>query len=183
MNIHSIIPNSKVNGPSNRFVIWTQGCSLNCYGCWNPDTHTFKGAKYYIVDYIFDMIIKEPNIEGVTISGGEPFEQTSELFKLTKLIKDKTNLSQIIYSGYTLKEIEEDIMKGKILSNIDVLIDGRYNAEKLSKNGAIGSTNQRHHFFTNRYSLNDFQKQNRLEYLFNNDGSTSLTGFPMEIES
>ena len=68
-----------------------------------------------------------------------------------------------------------------VLSNIDVLIDGRYNAAKLSKNGGIGSTNQRHHFFTNRYSLNDFQKKNRLEYHFNNDGSTSLTGFPTEI--
>lgn len=181
MNIHSIIPNSKVNGPGNRFVIWTQGCSLNCHGCWNQGTHSFKGGKKFSTVELLTLISKELNVEGITISGGEPFEQTNELFKLTKLIKNTTNLSQIIYSGYTLKEIEEDPMKSKILANIDVLIDGRYNAEKLSKNGAIGSTNQRHHFFTNRYSLNDFQKQNRLEYHFNNDGSTSLTGFPTEI--
>ncbi|MBC8146498.1 MAG: ribonucleoside-triphosphate reductase activating protein, partial [Bacteroidetes bacterium] len=68
-----------------------------------------------------------------------------------------------------------------VLSNIDVLIDGRFNSTKLSKNGSIGSINQKHYFLTNRYSIYDFQQQNGLEYHFSNDGSTSLTGFPVGI--
>ena len=65
MNIHSIIPNSAVNGPGNRFVIWTQGCSLNCIGCWNPKTHSFSNGNYsdqFVSINIYDLtgkIVKE----------------------------------------------------------------------------------------------------------------------------
>jgi len=178
MNIHSIIPNSAVNGPGNRFVIWTQGCTLNCPGCWNQETHSFSNGNYYSCLELLERIGKATNIEGITISGGEPFEQPNELFELTKLIREETHLSQIVYSGYTINKIRSDKNMEIILSNIDVIIDGRYNSLKSSKNGLVGSTNQKHHFLTNRYSLNDFKLQNGLEYHFQNDGTTILTGFP-----
>jgi len=180
MIINSIIKNSKVNGPGKRFVIWTQGCSLNCPNCWNPNTHDLKGGQNIDYKDLFKMILDEPNIEGVTFSGGEPFEQVSELLKLTKLIKIKTNLSQIVYSGYTINQIKINIAKGnKILSNIDVLIDGRFQSTNLSKNNLIGSSNQKHYFLSKRYNIKDFKNQNRLEYHFKKDGSTVLTGFPI----
>ena len=87
MKIHSIISNSTVNGPGNRFVIWTQGCSLDCLGCWNPETHLFKSGNEYQIQDLFSLIIKETTIEGITISGGEPFDQADELYNLTKEIK------------------------------------------------------------------------------------------------
>ena len=181
MKIHSIIPNSVVNGPGNRFVIWTQGCSLNCLGCWNPETHSFSNGNYFSCLELLERIGKVTNIEGITISGGEPFEQPNELFELTKLIREETNLSQIVYSGYTINEIRNDKNMEIILSNIDVLIDGRYNSLKPSKNDFIGSTNQKHHFFSNKYSINDFKKQNELEYHFSLIDSPVLTGFPVKI--
>jgi len=181
MKIHSIISNSTVNGPGNRFVIWTQGCSLDCLGCWNPETHLFKSGNEYQIQDLFSLIIKETTIEGITISGGEPFDQADELYNLTKEIKENTNLTQIIYSGYTIKEIRVDKNKQTVLSNIDVLIDGRFNSEKLSKNYIIGSINQKHHFLTNRYSLNDFRNTNGIEYHFESNGTTTLTGFPIGI--
>ena len=181
MIVHSIINNSSVNGPGNRFVIWTQGCSLNCPNCWNPETHSFSNGRNIQQDDLLAIIEDETDIEGITISGGEPFEQPSDLYELTKLVSEKTNLSQIVYSGYTINEIRNDKNKEIILSNIDVLIDGRYNSLKSSKNGFIGSINQNHHFLTNRYSLYDFKHQNGLEYHFQDDGTTILTGFPTSI--
>lgn len=181
MKIHSIIKNSSVNGPGNRFVIWTQGCSLNCPDCWNPETHSFSSGQFFSQVDLLKMIQNETKVEGITISGGEPFEQPYELFELTKLIRKNTNLSQIIYSGYTINEIHKNDEMKKVLSNVDVLIDGRFNSSQLSKNGSVGSINQKHHFLTNRYSIYNFQEQNGLEYHFSNDGSTSLTGFPIGI--
>ena len=181
MNIHSIIPSSAVNGPGNRFVIWTQGCSLDCHSCWNPETHSFKKGKKFTLPILLELISGEKNIEGITISGGEPFDQAKELYNLTKKITENTNLTQIIYSGYTIKEIRIDKKKLPVLSNIDVLIDGRFNSEKLSKNDLIGSINQKHHFLTDRYILSDFQKRNRIEYHFDINGRTTLTGFPTGI--
>ncbi len=181
MLIHSIINSSSVNGPGNRMVIWSQGCSLNCNDCWNPETHSFTIKNDIPIDNIFTNIENETDIDGITISGGEPFDQPNDLYELTKLVNAKTNLSQIIYSGYTLNEIQrEDEMK-KVLSNIDVLIDGRFVSTKISNDDFIGSINQKHHFLTDRYRINDFQKQNKLEYHFPIDGSTSITGFPIDI--
>jgi|TARA_B100000315_G_scaffold198302_1_gene189795 anaerobic ribonucleoside-triphosphate reductase activating protein len=181
MNIHSIIPNNRVNGPGNRFVIWMQGCSLDCPGCWNPETHSFNSGNDISRNDLLALIKKEKNIEGITISGGEPFEQPIQLYKFTKHIRIHTSLSQIIYSGYTIEEIQKEKIMKSVLSNIDVLIDGRYNSLKSSKSGFIGSTNQNHHFLTNRYSENDFKHQNRLEYHFLKDGTTTLSGFPTGI--
>ena len=181
INIYSIIPNSAVNGPGNRFVIWTQGCSLDCPGCWNPGTHSFSSGKYVSQVDLLKLIQNETKIEGITISGGEPFDQPKELYEITKLIREETKLSQIVYSGYTINEIQKQGEMNIVLSNIDVLIDGRFNSSKISKNGSKGSVNQKHHFLTNRYSIYDFQGQNGLEYHFGIDGSISITGFPIGI--
>ncbi len=181
MKIHSYIKNSSVNGPGNRFVVWTQGCSLKCPDCWNPETHTFSNGRYISTNYLLTMIQNETKIEGITISGGEPFDQPKELYEITKLIREETKLSQIVYSGYTINEIQKQGEMNIVLSNIDVLIDGRFNSSKISKNGSKGSVNQKHHFLTNRYSIYDFQGQNGLEYHFGIDGSISITGFPIGI--
>jgi anaerobic ribonucleoside-triphosphate reductase activating protein len=154
---------------------------LNCPDCWNPGTHSFSSGKYVSQVDLLKMIQNETKIEGITISGGEPFDQPKELYEITKLIREETKLSQIVYSGYTINEIQKQGEMNIVLSNIDVLIDGPFNSSKISKNGSIGSINQKHHFLTNRYTVNDFQLPNGLEYHFSNDGSTSLTGFPTGI--
>ena len=181
MNIHSMISNSSVNGPGSRYVIWLQGCSLNCSGCWNPETHLFNIGKEYSLTELLLLVCGEKNIQGITISGGEPFQQPDDLFELTKMVKEETKLTQVVYSGYTIDEIQNQSKMKAVLSNIDVLIDGRFDSSKLSNNSSIGSINQKHHFLTNRYTIYDFHQQNRLEYHFPNDGSTSLTGFPIGV--
>jgi anaerobic ribonucleoside-triphosphate reductase activating protein len=76
-----------------------------------------------------------------------------------------------------------EIMRNKImqksLSNIDVLIDGRFQSKSLSTDNLVGSTNQKHHFLTNRYTIDDFTKKNLVEYHFSKDGNVKMTGFPV----
>jgi len=76
LNIHSILWGSKANGPGIRAVVWFQGCSIQCQGCFNPATHSFQSMQLLESKVLAGKIIGQGNkIEGITISGGEPFDQ------------------------------------------------------------------------------------------------------------
>ena len=141
MNIHAYCV-SKVNGPGERFTLWTQGCSKGCKNCFNPETWSFAINKIISVEEIFN-IIKDLDVSGVTITGGDPFEQPEELFNLLLLL-EKLNLSKgvIVFTGYTIDEINKDFLLRKSLSYIDVLIDGRFFEERRISSGLRGSENK-----------------------------------------
>ena len=108
INIHSTIKSSRVNGPGDRFVIWTQGCRKMCKNCYNPETWSHYRNNLVDVDLLVEEI-KNSSVSGVTISGGDPFEQPEELFYLLREIK-QLDLSDgvIVFSGYTIREIRGD---------------------------------------------------------------------------
>ena len=88
MLIHNRMENSAANGPGNRAVIWTQGCQgMNCQGCWNPDTHDFNRTTETPVCSLVDWVLGIPGIEGVTFSGGEPFQQPGALHLFCTAVK------------------------------------------------------------------------------------------------
>ena len=84
LRVAGLIEESIVDGPGIRFVIFMQGCPHNCYGCHNPDTHDPNGGYDMSIDEIVTKISNNPLIDGVTISGGEPFWQADKLIKLAK---------------------------------------------------------------------------------------------------
>jgi anaerobic ribonucleoside-triphosphate reductase activating protein len=134
---------SKVNGPGVRFVIWVQGCSRGCAGCFNPSSHPLSGG----FDISPEELAKEiPNcgIDGITVSGGEPFEQTLELKKLLALCKDR-HLHTMVYTGFTYEELccsnDRDVQD--CLSVIDLLVDGPYEENVPPVLPWCGSGNQR----------------------------------------
>ena len=122
--VHNII-HSTTNGPGNRIVIWVQGCSLNCKGCFNPETHETGGASIISVADLANMVNNDDSIEGITISGGEPLDYPIELTRFLENIKP--NLTKIAYSGYSIKEISKDILKKSVIKNVDLAIVGRFN--------------------------------------------------------
>lgn len=140
------------NGPGNRFVLWVQGCPFRCLGCSNQDFLEFRPARRMSVGSIKSLIMAQPHIEGVTLSGGEPMSQAHGLSMLLPDLR-AAGLSVVCFSGYTYAEIlaSPDPTQRDLLSLIDVLIDGRYNAS-LPAAGIRGSTNQTTHFLTDRYS-------------------------------
>lgn len=151
LNIGSIEV-SNVVGPGNRLVIWLQGCSIRCKGCINSEFIPNKINKLIRVKDLFKIISNTPDIEGVTYSGGEPFEQARGLYKLSKLVKE-INLTIVSYSGYTIDELKNsnDKFRKLLLSYLDILIDGRYEYLKAAPLLWRGSTNQKVHFLTQVY--------------------------------
>jgi anaerobic ribonucleoside-triphosphate reductase activating protein len=178
INLHSTIKSSRVNGPGDRFVIWTQGCRKMCKNCYNPETWSHYRNNLVDIDFLVEEI-KNSNSTGVTISGGDPFEQPEELFYLLREIK-QLDLSDgvIVFSGYTIDEIRGDIKLEKCLDYIDVLIDGLYIEEKRITNGLAGSSNQEFHFLTDKISRDSINIDQEVEIHSLGD-LIQITGFPL----
>lgn len=140
-----IEPESIVDGPGFRYVLFVQGCPHHCKGCHNPESWDKNAGYDMTTEEVFEEIMKNPHLKGVTFSGGEPFEQVSALLELGKMIKE-AGLSLMSYSGYTLEELKErnDPETDELLSILDILVDGRY-VESLRNLTLIyrGSENQR----------------------------------------
>ncbi len=178
INIHSVINSSRVNGPGDRFVIWTQGCRKMCKNCYNPETWSHYKNNLIPIDEIFESI-KNSSATGVTISGGDPFEQPEELFYLLTKIK-QLDLSDgvIVFTGYTIDEIRvrEELVKS--LDYIDVLIDGLYIEEKRISSGLAGSSNQQFHFLTDKISRDKILIDQEVEIHLLGE-LIQITGFPL----
>lgn len=129
LRLAGIVRESIVDGPGIRFTIFCQGCPHKCEGCHNMQTHDFNGGTYTSLEKIIKAIDENPLLQGVTFSGGEPFSQPAELADLAIMIKDR-GLNIYSYSGWTFEQLleksksEPDV--GRLLENIDVLIDGPF---------------------------------------------------------
>lgn len=137
-------------GPGNRFVVWTQGCNRQCKGCITPESQPLDGGRDIDIETIASAIIKNNQISGITISGGEPFLQSKQLkLLLEQITKARPELSVIIYTGYLIEELNwQDALD--VLSKTDLLIDGPYIETLNDGIGLRGSSNQRLHFLTDR---------------------------------
>ena len=140
-------PDSIVDGPGIRTVIWTQGCSHNCKGCQNPTTHDFQGGFSVNVEEINKELDNLLGQQGITLSGGDPMFQAGACAKIAKHAKE-IGLNVWCYTGFTfeqlLKRAQNEKGFKKTLENIDVLVDGKFEKEQKSLNLYFkGSRNQR----------------------------------------
>ena len=134
---------SFVDGPGIRMVLWTQGCPHHCPGCHNPQTHDPAGGTLYAVDELIAQIGAEPLQSGLTLSGGEPFEQSAALMPIARAARAR-GLSLWAYSGYTFEQLVADPERRALLELLDVLVDGRFiEAQKDYRLRFMGSRNQR----------------------------------------
>ena len=153
MKYHNITKADMLNGEGLRVVLWTSGCSHRCHACqnpitWNPDDGLIfdDAAK----KEIYDELSKEW-CSGLTLSGGDPLYLGSRE-DISKLVSDIKRIypdkSIWCYTGYTweqlLEQLGSDKYLQKILSNIDVLLDGKFMLHLASeKIHYVGSSNQR----------------------------------------
>lgn len=143
IRVAGIEEESIVDGPGIRMVIFTQGCKHNCEGCHNPESHPFTGGELIEVDEIINRVKANPLLDGITLSGGEPFEQSEECSILAREVR-KLGLSVVTYTGYTFEEILKNEDFKKLLLETDTLIDGKFEIEKKSLLLQFrGSKNQR----------------------------------------
>ncbi|SFC67517.1 anaerobic ribonucleoside-triphosphate reductase activating protein [Clostridium uliginosum] len=147
IRLSGIAYESLVNGPGMRRVFFSQGCNHNCKGCFNPDTHDFNGGEEMDMDELIQDVLGNSMIRGVTFSGGDPFERAYQFSYMAKIFKNN-KLNIWCYTGYTfeyiMSHLESNNAWKELLSNIDVLVDGRFEEDKMEDGLKFrGSLNQR----------------------------------------
>ncbi|MDW7728555.1 MAG: 4Fe-4S single cluster domain-containing protein [Bacillota bacterium] len=129
LQVAGIQYDSIVDGPGIRLALFVQGCSHRCPGCHNPETHDPRGGKPVEIVQLIEIIDNCNNIDGVTISGGEPFEQAEPVAALADAVTEK-GLDLVVYSGYYFENllnkslIDQNIYS--ILAKGRLLIDGPF---------------------------------------------------------
>lgn len=147
MKIIKIFKQTISDGPGIRYSIYFSGCSHKCYKChnqasWDPS----KGRT--LDEVFFDEIINEinsnPMLDGISLSGGDPFYNPSELLVFLKKLRNNTSLNLWVYTGYLIEELLENDITRECLNYIDVLVDGKFEYDKFDPELLYrGSTNQR----------------------------------------
>lgn len=139
VRIAGIIPDSLTNGIGIRTVIFAQGCKHHCKECHNPHTWDFKDGYEMEIDELYEIVRKNKLIKGVTLSGGDPFEQEDSFYVLCRRLK-RLGLDIWCYTGYTFEKIKDS----KLIGAIDVLVDGKFEKDNtLNAKRFTGSANQR----------------------------------------
>ena len=174
--VHVFERASRANGPGLRAVVWFQGCSLGCPGCFNHATHDPQGGyESHTETLAAEILAVSDQIEGISISGGEPFQQPAALLELLYRL-DGSHLSCLVFTGYTLPEVNRLPLGPEILRHLDVLIAGRYAAGQHLGHGLLGSANQQIHLLTGRYTLSDLSSVPRRELILHPDGTLTSSG-------
>jgi len=137
-------------GPGNRYAIWVQGCPFSCKGCCTPDYIPFTKASMIQVEELAHEILKKDSIDGVTLSGGEPFAQAEALSLLILHIKSqRPDMNFISFTGFSFEKLKskEQI---KLLGLLDLVITELFVEDLNTEFGLSGSENQKFIFLTSR---------------------------------
>lgn len=177
-------------GPGERVCVWTQGCQKQCAGCISEDLQPAMGEDIQeaVLYQIVKQLRQQCNCTGLTISGGDPFEQPTALLTLLKLVRNEFN-DILVYTGFTIEEIYEGVV-GKegieCLGLIDVLIDGRY-LKHLNRSDCVlrGSQNQRIHFINPdvKSAYSAYMEKGRILETFVHNDKVIITGILNEEEN
>jgi len=172
-------------GPHRRFALWLQGCSLRCPGCCNPELFERGHGRALGTDALVEKIeeaAREHAIEGLTVLGGEPLDQTEALADLLAPI---AALGVIVFTGYLFEEAADLAGFDRVWPSIDTLVDGRFDARRPElRRRFVGSTNQRLVHRTDRYRDPALWAGERVaELVIAKDGSVRLLGAPSLVRA
>ncbi|WP_445888980.1 anaerobic ribonucleoside-triphosphate reductase activating protein [Desulfurispora sp.] len=147
LRLAGIVEESVVDGPGLRLVVFAQGCPHRCPGCHNPHTWDERGGELVPLAAVLEKVARNPLLQGITLSGGEPFGQAAALAALAAAVR-RAGLDVMTYSGYTWEELLE--MAGqwpdvhRLLRQTDYLVDGPFVLARRTLHLPFrGSANQR----------------------------------------
>jgi anaerobic ribonucleoside-triphosphate reductase activating protein len=171
------VAGTKSLGPYNRFAIWVQGCLKRCPGCISKDSQPLDGGYDTDTTDLAETVINTSDIEGITISGGEPFLQSEALVDLVSRVKAKRDIGVIVYTGNDFEEIKDN----DLTKLCDIIIDGVYMEDKNDGLSLRGSSNQNVCLISERYAdeaKNLYGIQGRKIELHIRKGRTTMVGIP-----
>ena len=187
LRVSSVVDETLAEGPGARFALWVQGCSLRCPGCCNPHLFAAGGSEpVEVATLLARLLLVRGRVEGVTLLGGEPFEQAAGLAEFAAGAR-ALGLSVMTFSGYTREELEGPDAPGgsaALLRATDLLVDGRYQVgEPERARRWAGSRNQRFHFLTGRYApgieqISPGSAAQTVEVRIGRDGGLLVSGWP-----
>jgi len=178
LNIAHIEARCCIYGPGLRYVIWFQGCSLQCPGCWNQGMWSTQPNMLIERDVLLEQILVEKGIDGVTFLGGEPLQQPDNLLWLLCHLKER-DVHIMLYTGYENDEISSDQLYHEICQLADILIIGRYHEhERDLFLQWRGSRNQRVLIRDGKTQCSD--GINQIEIVIDEDGTIKCLGYPAD---
>ena len=170
-------------GPGKRLGIWFQGCSLRCEGCISLDTWATAKTLIPIDQLMMALSSYLPLVDGITISGGEPFDQFDALLAIVAQLREKTEVDILLYTGYSIEDIPDQLQQ--IKPYIDVLISDPFQRQTSQTLRLRGSDNQRLHCFTSQakekyayYQQVVTTNDNVLDVMFDAEGVVWFAGIP-----
>jgi len=184
LNVSGTLARSRANGPGTRAVIWVQGCTIGCKGCFSPSTHQHDANSLIEPTVLAEWVSSIEGIEGVTVSGGEPFEQSAAVAEFLDCIRNQNpDLSVFVYSGYTYEKLQssKDEYVQNLLEQIDLLCAGPF-VQSLASESLLwrGSSNQELVYLSDFYDNSmesEWLQQSPIEE-YHLDGKVSIhTGF------
>lgn len=177
LNLAHLLPSSRANGPGLRAVLWVQGCSLRCPGCRNPRLWSHGLRRVLPVGDLVRWVLAQDG-RGLTLSGGEPFEQARALAPLCRTVR-AAGRDVVAFSGFTRAQLEAGVRPSTrdLLAEVDLLVDGPFVAAERSGDALRGSRNQALHFLSGRIRPEEVAELPRAELVLGEHVGV-LTGFP-----
>ena len=180
IRVHDVLPRSSIYGPGERWVLWVQGCTLGCKGCWNVETWSRRtGTERTVASLVSELeaAASAGDLEGISLLGGEPLQQAEPVLELIHAAREM-GLSVLLYTGYEPEEYDPTMQACH--DGSDLVIGGRY-VEALRDPFLRwrGSSNQRLVSPTGRYDVEEFEDLQEVEVLIDHDtGQMTVTGYP-----
>ena len=186
IRVAAVVDVTEAEGPGARFAVWLQGCAIRCPACCNP--HMFDPEAGIPVD-AGDLLARldrvRDQVEGVTLLGGEPFEQAAALVPFALGARER-GLSIVAFTGHLVEDLRSGWPPGsrELLAHVDLLVDGPFRADLPERTRRwSGSANQRFHFLTGRYSpgvetIASGDVDRTVELRFRLDGTMERSGWP-----
>lgn len=185
LRIAAVVADTCAEGPGRRWALWVQGCSIRCAGCCNPEMFDDRRGQAAEIDELAAGVAeaRARGVEGVTLLGGEPFEQAAELATLAGHARALA-MTVMVFSGYTLDQLRGRGDAAALLAVTDLLVDGPYDRtrpEPAPPVGRrwIGSANQQMHYLTSAYAAGDprMRDANTIEIRLSRD-ALQINGWP-----
>ena len=189
LNLADIRFGTLAEGPGRRIAVWAQGCPRACPSCCNPEMQSLTPAAVVetaeILADFADALEEHPEIEGLTVVGGEPVLQAASMAELAAWMQERGR-SVLLFTGFSYAELEQaarqDLGIQKLLKHTDLLVDGPFlSSSQDRKRPWIGSTNQQVYHLTDFYPAGiEYEDKPRSMEIHLADGYAYLNGGPFD---
>jgi anaerobic ribonucleoside-triphosphate reductase activating protein len=169
-------------GPGRRLAVWLQGCALRCPGCISVDTWEHGKGEIALEELTEAVAKRAGDADGLTVSGGEPFEQPDALADLLRRWRRVSDRSAFVFTGREFADITPWLERNPGL--VDALMTGPFRSDLAQTLALRGSNNQQLHVLTPlgvqfaAFERPAAPSDRRLDVMFDADGAAWMAGIP-----